>query len=171
MSVKVCVLKESPLLNLIVGRGLFFALVFVYLPLMNLFIALSELSEASLRLLDLLLYALHLLIIGFNLLGWIWRRTRPLHLLFVALTAASWLLLGFWYGLGYCFVTDWQWQVKEQLGQRNLPASFIEHFLNGVLGFSFSTEIVDLLTGGLFALAALLSLGLYIRDRRKARKA
>lgn len=135
---------------------------------MNLFITLSELSETSLRLLDLLLYAVHLLIICFNLLGWIWRRTRPLHLLCVAITAASWLLLGFWYGLGYCFVTDWQWQVKAQLVQGKLPASFVEHFLNGVLGFSFSTEVVDGLTGGLFALAALLSLGLYLRNRRRA---
>lgn len=137
---------------------------------MNLLFTLSELSEESLRLLDILLYGAHLFVIGFNLLGWIWRRTRPWHLLFVALTAASWFLLGIWYGFGYCFITDWQWEVKKHLGQRGLPASFVEHFLNDVLGFSFSTAVVDGLTGGLFALVALLSVILYIKDRKKRRK-
>lgn len=134
---------------------------------MNLLFSLAELNESSLRLLDVLLYAAHLLVIGFNLLGWIWRKTRPWHLLVAALTAVSWFILGFWYGFGYCFITDWQWQVKKQLGTRGLPASFVEHFLNDVLGFSFSTQLVDALTGGLFALAVLLSVVLYVRDRRK----
>ena len=134
---------------------------------MNLLSSLAELNESSLRLLDVLLYGAHLLVIGFNLLGWIWRKTRPWHLLVVALTIVSWFILGIWYGFGYCFITDWQWQVKKHLGTRGLPASFIEHFLNDVLGFSFSTPLVDAFTGGLFALAVLLSVMLYVRDRRK----
>lgn len=134
---------------------------------MLLLAALSEWSTPTLRLLDILLYAVHLLVIGFNLLGWIWPKTRPWHLWCVGLTAFSWFVLGLWYGFGYCFVTDWQWEVKEQLGQTGLPASFVEHFLNGVLGFSLSTTLVNWLTGGLFVLAALLSLILYVRDRRR----
>lgn len=120
------------------------------------------------ELLDILLYAAHLLLIGFNLLGWIWRKTRPWHLLVVGLTAASWFIIGIWYGFGYCFITDWHWQVKATLGQSGLPVSFVEHLLNDVLGFSFSTIVVDWLTGGLFALAALLSIILYVRDRKEA---
>lgn len=134
---------------------------------MPLLIALSELSTSSLQLLDGLLYAAHLLVIGFNLLGWIWQKTRPWHLWCVGLTAVSWFGLGIWYGFGYCFITDWQWEVKEQLGQQDLPSSFVEHFLNGVLGFSFSATFINWLTGGSFAIAALLSIILYIRDRRK----
>lgn len=137
---------------------------------MNLLFILSDLSEESLHLLDIFLYGAHLFVIGVNLLGWIWRRTRAWHLLFVGLTAASWFLLGIWYGFGYCFVTDWQWEVKKHLGQRGLPASFVEHFLNDVLGFSLSSQLVDGLTGGLFALAALLSVILYVKDQKRRKK-
>lgn len=70
----------------------------------------------------------------------------------------SWLILGIWYGLGYCFLTDWHWQVKRQLGQMNLPNSFITFLLNDQLGFQLSPSIVDLWTGILFSVVVLISL-------------
>src|SRR5450756_437447 len=78
-----------------------------------------------LRLLDIFLTFFHLIIIGFILFGWIWPATRKMHFICVLATAASWLLLGLWFGVGYCPVTDWQWQVKAKLGEHDLPASFI----------------------------------------------
>lgn len=45
----------------------------------------------NLKLLDFLLTIFHLLIIGFNLLGWIWPKTRKLHLVCVLITTACWL--------------------------------------------------------------------------------
>ncbi|MDB5263092.1 MAG: hypothetical protein JWQ14_2373 [Adhaeribacter sp.] len=110
-----------------------------------------------LRLLDLFLTGLHLLIIGFNLFGWLWPRFRKPHLLLVAATAASWLLLGLWFGLGYCPITDWQWQVKVKLGERNLPNSFIKYYADWLTGCDFSPALVDTWTALLFALTAFLS--------------
>lgn len=72
-------------------------------------------------LLDWFFTLLHVVIIGFNLTGWIWPSTRKLHFIFVLLTAGSWLILGIWFGLGYCPITDWQWQIKEQLGKPIFP--------------------------------------------------
>lgn len=118
---------------------------------------LQDLSTEILRLLDILLYGTHLVLIGFNLLGWIWRKTLRLHLLCIGLTALSWFVLGIWYGFGYCFITDWQWDVKRELGETNLPESFITHFVNQVLGLSVSAELVDWLTGGLFVVVAIIS--------------
>lgn len=78
--------------------------------------------------LDLFLTIVHLIIVGFNLFGWIPQKTRKLHFWFAMVTLGCWTILGIWYGLGYCPVTDWQWQVKKQLGEHGLPASFIKYY-------------------------------------------
>lgn len=117
---------------------------------------------------DFLYTALHLVIIGFNLLGWIWPLTRKFHLISVLLTAASWLLLGLWYGIGYCPITDWQWQVKAKLGEQDLPASFIKYYADKLSGRDVPATLVDLVTAGSFALAA--GLSVYVNFfRRKSR--
>lgn len=94
--------------------------------------------------LDWFFTALHLIIIGFNLVGWIWRKTRALHFVFVLLTAGSWLILGIWFGLGYCPITDWQWQLKEKLGETNLPNSFIKYFVDKVTGGMYLPHLLIL---------------------------
>ncbi len=126
-----------------------------------------------LRLLDILLTILHLLIVGFNLFGWIWRRTQRAHLIVVALTAGSWLILGIWYGIGYCPITDWQWRVKEQLGERGLPASFITYYAEKLSGRDFSDAFINNVTAGCFAAAALLGIimNIFRRPSSKYRNA
>lgn len=110
-----------------------------------------------LQLLDILLTIVHLLIIGFNLLGWIWPTTRKAHLTCVTLTACSWFVLGIWYGWGYCPITDWQWDVKEQLGETGLPSSFIKYYADKISGKTIDAGLIDMLTGILFGVAALIS--------------
>ena len=108
-------------------------------------------------LLDAILTFVHLVIIGFNLFGWIWPATRKAHFICVLATAASWFLLGIWFGMGYCPVTDWQWKVKEQLGEHNLPASFIKYYADKISGRDISSSLIDWVTGISFLIAALLS--------------
>ncbi|MEM9671598.1 MAG: DUF2784 domain-containing protein [Cyclobacteriaceae bacterium] len=96
--------------------------------------------------LDTIFWWLHVLVIGFNLTGWIWNSTRRIHLILVLLTVFSWLILGFWYGFGYCFLTDWHWEVKRALGQQHLPNSFITYLVNYQLGFSIPIQVIDMST-------------------------
>ena len=117
-----------------------------------------------LKFLDALLYMAHVLVIGFNVLGWIWQKTRKWHLLSILLTSLSWFVLGIWYGFGYCFLTDWQWNIKRKIGATALPSSFIDHFVNQVLGFSIDPVLIDNVTGITFVLAAVLSIILNARD-------
>ena len=113
--------------------------------------------NSMLKILDVLLTLLHLAIILFNLFGWMFRTTRKLHLISVILTAASWFILGIWFGMGYCPLTDWQWSIKEKLGEHDLPSNFIEYFAEKISGTDFSPQLVNALIGVFFAAAALLS--------------
>ena len=108
--------------------------------------------------LDILFYLLHVLLMGFNLSGWIWRSTRKLHLISLSLTLGSWSILGIWYGFGYCFLTHWHWNVKRLLGETDLPNSFVKYFLDGLLHSDFDAGIVDVITGLGLALPIVLSL-------------
>src|SRR5687767_13782855 len=111
-----------------------------------------------LHLLDVLLTILHLIIILFNLFGWIPKSTRKLHFISILITAGSRFILGIWYGMGYCPITDWQWQVKEKLGEQNLPSNFIEYFAEKITGYDFSRGLANTVIAVCFAQAALLSI-------------
>lgn len=110
-----------------------------------------------LRILDIGFTLLHLLIIVFNLTGWIWVKTRRLHFYGILLTAGSWFVLGIWYGWGYCPITDWQWRVKEKMGEVNLPNSFMKYFADQIFGEPINAQLIDVITVVFFFLAAGLS--------------
>jgi hypothetical protein len=112
----------------------------------------------SLQLLDYLFTFLHLLIITANLLLWIWPKTRKLHLYIVAITLFCWLILGIWYGIGYCPITDWQWQIKNKLGEANLPNSFVKYHLDNITGLNIPDTTVDIITLGTFLIAIICSI-------------
>ncbi len=107
--------------------------------------------------LNIFFWWLHMVVIGFNLTGWIWNSTRRAHLIVVSLTVFSWLVLGFWYGFGYCFLTDWHWEVKRALGQQNLPNSFITYLINYQLGGTISMEVIDIGTAITFIAIVIIS--------------
>ena len=122
-----------------------------------------------LRLLDIFFTFLHLAIISFNLFAWIWAKTRRAHLIIAGMTLISWFLLGIWYGWGYCFITDWQWQVKEKLGETNLPNSFIKYFADKITGKNFPPSLVDNVTLYLFLVAIALSVYFNFFKKRKVK--
>ena len=111
-----------------------------------------------LRLLDIFFFAFHTSLIAFVLFGWAWRKTRRAHLIVSGLTLFSWVGLGIWYGFGYCPCTDWHWHVREQLGETNLPNSYIKYLLDAVTGWNWNPTFVDVLTAGAFVLACCASL-------------
>ena len=118
------------------------------------------------RFLDILFTFAHLMVIAFNLFGWIWKKTRKAHLVVVALTIASWFIIGIWKGLGYCFLTDWHWRVKEKLGENNLPNSFIKYFADKITGESLNSQLVDTVTLLLFLVVIIISVYLNFFNRK-----
>ena len=121
------------------------------------------------RLLDVLFVAFHTLLVGFNLLGWAWRKTRRLHLITISVTLLSWFGLGVVYGWGYCPLTDWHWDVKRALGETGLPASWVKYHLDLITGLDWSPATVDALVIGSAIGACVLSIALNLRDRARLR--
>jgi hypothetical protein len=119
--------------------------------------------------LNILLFVLHTFFLVFNLTGWIWKRTRRWHLASIGLTLFSWLGLGYWYGWGYCIITDWHWQIRREMGFVD-PVSYTELLMVNILGLPLSTLVVDVLTAGGLALATILTVWLNIRDYVTIRK-
>ena len=119
-----------------------------------------------LKALDILLTLTHFIIIGFNLTGWIWPATRKWHFYLVMATAASWFLLGIWFGMGYCPITDWQWQVKRKLGETNLPSSFIKYYADKISGQNTDPDLVNNVTLFVFLAIIVITVVLKIRDIR-----
>ena len=100
------------------------------------------------KFLDIFFTVFHTSLVLFILFGWIWKRTRLLHLITVILTAGSWLLLGIFYGLGYCPFTDWHFTVLERLGHTNLPSSYISFLVIRITGLRPNQALVDVVTAG-----------------------
>lgn len=111
-----------------------------------------------LDLLDQFYSTLHWLIICFNLFAWIIPITRKANLTLLTLTLFSWIILGIFYGIGYCPITDWQWRIKENLGETHLPNSFIKYEIDRIFRIDSNPVAVDLLTVCMFTIAFLISL-------------
>ena len=115
---------------------------------------------------DVCFFVFHITLILFNLFGWIPPRLRKWNLASLMLTAFSWFVLGIFYGVGYCVLTDWHWQVREELGYPTESTSYIHFLLTEVTGIYLSESTVNILTAVLFFAACAVSLTVNIRDRR-----
>ncbi len=96
--------------------------------------------------LDIFFTVFHTLLVLFILFGWIWKKTRRINLGCILLTVASWLILGIFYGIGYCPFTDWHFTILEKLGHTNLPASYISFLVIRFSGIQPEQGLVDLFT-------------------------
>jgi hypothetical protein len=115
--------------------------------------------------LDIFFVIFHTSLIIFNVFGWIWKVTRILNLLLLAITGVSWLFIGIIVGtLGYCPLTDWHFSVLEKLGKTGLPSSYIEYLAERITGLDFSASLVDNITLFVYITALAISISLNWRD-------
>ena len=113
---------------------------------------------------DVGLLVLHCGLMAFNCFGMYWRRTRRANLVTLLLTGLSWTALGYWYGWGYCPLTDWHWQVKTQLGVTGLPNSYIKWLIDTPTGWDTNAMAVDGVTLGVLVASVAASVWLNWRD-------
>lgn len=108
----------------------------------------------------------HTALVGFNVFGWMWPKVRRWNLICLGLTAASWLIMGMWKGVGYCVCTDLHFQVREALGIRDGASSYLQLMAFKFSGWWPSTELVNLVAGTVFLVSVVASVVLNLRDSR-----
>ena len=115
------------------------------------------------KFLDIFFTVFHTILVIFNLFGWIWKPTRRLNLICLLLTAGSWVILGIFYGWGYCPLTDWHFSILSELGHTNLPDSYLSFLFTRLTGLSIDQSLVDAVT--LWGLIVALAISLYLNLR------
>ena len=111
-------------------------------------------------------FVFHTVFTLFNVVGWAFPKTRKLHLITISLTAISWFVLGIWYGLGYCFCTDWHFQVREKMGYIDSSNSYIHFLILQLTGLNLNPKLVDNATLIVFLISFGLSIWVNIRARQ-----
>jgi len=107
---------------------------------------------------DIFFTVFHTLLILFNLFAWIWKPLRRWHFATITLTLGSWVILGIWYGWGYCPLTDWHWDILREMGKTDLPNSYITFIIKRLSGFVVNPNLVDTMTLTLALLAFAVSI-------------
>ena len=110
-----------------------------------------------LEVLNYFFFVFHTVLIVFNVFGWIFVKTRKLHLYVLLITLFSWFVLGIWYGLGYCFLTDWHYEVLRKLGETQMPQSYIAFLIQKLTGWLPEVQLVNISTVVIIMLALIAS--------------
>lgn len=118
------------------------------------------------HILDYFFLTFHTGITIFNLLGWIWKKTRKINLITLLLTGSSWFILGIFFGIGFCPLTEWHWQALEKLGKHNLPYSYIKYLIYRLTSLDVDATLVEYTTVIGFFVTLIMSVILNIKDYR-----
>jgi hypothetical protein len=105
-------------------------------------------------------------LILFNLFGWVDSRLRRLNLIALLATFGSWILLGFWKGWGYCFLTDWHYRVLRLLGESEMPSSYIAFLIEKITAWQPDNELVNWFTVVLAVFALVCSLWVNLKNKK-----
>lgn len=120
-----------------------------------------------LRLADVFFVLFHSALVIFNTTGYLIPRLRRANLAALALTALSWFGLGLFYGIGYCPLTDWHWQILIAAGETDLPRSYIQYLIQRLFGIPLDARLVDIGVGVAFGVSVVASVALNVRNRRR----
>ncbi len=116
---------------------------------------------------DIGFFIVHTLLIGFNMFGWIWRRTRFWHLISMGLTTFSWFGMGAFYGWGYCLCTDWHMEIREKLGYADTETSYVQLIAEHGCGLSMSRSTSDIIAISVYLAVVLAMAIVWTRDLRR----
>jgi Protein of Unknown function (DUF2784) len=95
---------------------------------------------------NLLCHIVHVALILFMLLGWMFAPLQVAHLALVLGMLGCWFVLGRWLGAGYCPITDAHWRIKAALGPGRPQTSYIHYGLSQ-LGWVMNPDKLDQAVG------------------------
>ena len=127
----------------------------------------STVSRPLLLLLDGFFFAAHTLLILINVFGGLFERTRRLNLITICFTAMSWIVLGYWFGWGYCICTHWHWEVRRALGIHDAARSYNQLLVYKISGWLPAEELTSNVAATIFLVAILIQVIFGIRKIRQ----
>lgn len=116
------------------------------------------------QILDWFFIIFHTALIIFNVFGWAVKSLRKWNLITLSLTAVSWFILGIFYGMGYCFLTDWHWSILLELDKYPIENSYVQYLFRRLFSIKVTADFADTLTASVFFIAVFISVFLNIRD-------
>lgn len=102
---------------------------------------------------------LHILAILINCFGWAFSKTLKLNLWFLLLTISSWSILGLFFGIGFCFLTEVHSLALGLIGSPSINFSYLDYLLLVKLKIPISSNTISILS----ILAVFTSLGISIK--------
>ena len=118
----------------------------------------DSLHRLLLKIADVALFWAHALVAGFCAFGWLIEGAEKLHFYLILTIGFSWYVLGLHYGIGYCVLTDWQWQVRKKLGCTPEHGSFVQLLLERASGMHLNVSQVKLFAYTIYWLSAVISI-------------
>lgn len=75
-------------------------------------------------------------------------------------------MLGLWKGWGYCFLTDWHYQVHHALSERGIQSSHIAFQIEKMTGWLLGAGLVNTVTVSLAILVLMCSVWVNVRSQK-----
>ncbi len=138
---------------------------------MRIFFVLNSIQAMDTFLLSFLNYfffVFHTALVLFNLFGWIPVKTQKLHFISMMVLLFSWGIMGIWMGFGYCFLTDWHYQILRKLGESGMPSSYIAFLVEKFTGWLPDGDLVNTLTLAFTLVALVCSVWVNFIKRKNA---
>lgn len=123
----------------------------------------ADSSFGVLHALNVIFFVAHTALIIFNLTGWLFPRTRRLHLICIGATLFSWVIMGAYHGFGYCLCTDWHFQIRRQLGLPINVNTYLQLMGQVFFGIHMDRFTSDVLAGGGLLLILVFTLFVWLR--------
>lgn len=124
-------------------------------------------NRIELLLLDGIFFVVHTLIILLNVFGGLFPKTRRLNLVCMSLTLFSWLVLGYWFGWGYCICTHWHWQVRQALGIHDQAETYNQLLVYKLTGWLPNATLTANVSVGALLFAIMVQVVTTFSERRK----
>jgi hypothetical protein len=100
---------------------------------------------------NVLMHALHVAVIVFSCVGWLWPETRPWHLALAACIAASWFIIGPLIGdVGYCVLTGAQHGIWRRLDPAGPRPGYVSYLVQRLTGRNVDPRVVAKCTQAVF---------------------
>ena len=111
---------------------------------------------------------LHVFVVLVNCFGWAYKGTLKLNLAFLVITISSWCLLGIFYGIGFCFLTELHSIALNSIVYTKIPFSYLDYLLIERIGIKIDSTSISLISISAIFLSLTISIKKNFKEASKS---